>query len=155
LDEDYKTSEFLIHLLADVVSKNGNLLLNIGPRPDGTIPAVMQQRLRDIGDWLDVNGRAIHGSTPWVRAEEEGSRPGIRYTVTPGRFNIIVLGAPRGTLSVPADIPISATSQVRLLGRGGALEWTRRDGKIHIAVPSTLPSDIANTFTVDWERRRT
>jgi alpha-L-fucosidase len=154
LDEDYKTSRFLIHLLADVVSKNGNLLLNIGPRPDGTIPAVMQRRLRDIGAWLDVNGRAVYGSTPWVRAEEEGSRPLVRYTVTPGKFNIIVLGAPTGTLSVPADIPISATSRVRLLGRSGSLKWTRRDGKVHITVPSTLPSDIANTFTVDWERGR-
>ncbi|MEH0525721.1 alpha-L-fucosidase [Streptomyces stelliscabiei] len=104
-DEDYKTSEFLIRLLADVVSKNGNLLLNIGPRPDGTIPGIMQERLRDIGAWLKVNGPAIYGSTPWVRAEEEGSPLGIRYTVSPGKFNIIVLGAPSGTLSVPGDIP--------------------------------------------------
>ncbi|MGP3983188.1 alpha-L-fucosidase [Streptomyces sp. KR80] len=153
-DEDYKTSKFLIHLLADVVSKNGNLLLNIGPRPDGTIPGIMQERLRDIGAWLDVNGPAIYGSTPWVRAEEEGAQPGIRYTVTPGAFNVIVLGAPGGTLSLPGDIPISATSRVRLLGRGGTLTWTREDGRIHIAVPSRLPSDFANTFTVDWERRR-
>ncbi|MEU5029463.1 alpha-L-fucosidase [Streptomyces milbemycinicus] len=152
LDEDYKTSEFLIHLLADVVSKNGNLLLNIGPKPDGTIPAIMQERLRDIGAWLDVNGPAIYGSTPWVRAEEEGSPLGIRYTVTPGKFNIIALGAPSGTLSVPADIPISATSRIRLLGHQGPLRWTREDGKIHITVPSALPSDIANTFTVDWDR---
>ncbi|MDX2527310.1 alpha-L-fucosidase [Streptomyces europaeiscabiei] len=151
-DEDYKTSEFLIQLLADVVSKNGNLLLNIGPRPDGTIPEIMQERLRDIGAWLKVNGPAIYGSTPWVRAEEEGSPLGIRYTVTPGKFNIIVLGAPSGTLSVPGDIPISATSRIRLLGTSGSLRWTRRDGKINITVPSSLPSDIANVFTVDWAR---
>jgi len=151
-DEDYKTSEFLIQLLADVVSKNGNLLLNIGPKPDGTIPDIMQERLKDIGAWLKVNGPAIHGSTPWVRAEEEGSPLGIRYTVSPGKFNIIVLGKPSGTLSVPGDIPISATSRVRLLGTSGSLRWTRRDGKINITVPSSLPSDIANVFTVDWAR---
>ena len=151
-DEDYKTSEFLIQLLADVVSKNGNLLLNIGPRPDGTIPEIMQERLKDIGAWLKVNGPAIYGSTPWVRAEEEGSSLGIRYTVSPGKFNIIVLGAPSGTLSVPGDIPISATSRVRLLGTSGSLRWTRGDGKINITVPSSLPSDIANVFTVDWAR---
>jgi alpha-L-fucosidase len=152
LDEDYKTSEFLIRLLADVVSKNGNLLLNIGPKPDGTIPQIMQQRLKDIGAWLDINGAAIYGSTPWLRAEETDGAIGVRYTVSPGKFNIIALGAPSGTLSVPADIPISAGSQIRLLGRSGTLKWTRRDGKIHISVPSRLPSTIANTFTVDWER---
>ncbi|KKD01925.1 alpha-L-fucosidase, partial [Streptomyces sp. WM6386] len=101
---------------------------------------------------LKVNGPAIYGSTPWVRAEEEGSPLGIRYTVTPGKFNIIALGKPTGTLSVPGDIPISATSRVRLLGTSGSLRWTRRDGKINITVPSSLPSDIANVFTVDWIR---
>ncbi|GDY60143.1 hypothetical protein SVIO_107660 [Streptomyces violaceusniger] len=154
LDEDYKTSEFLIHLLADVTSKNGNLLLNIGPKPDGTVPAVMRERLRDIGAWLSVNGPAIYGSTPWVRAEEEGSALGIRYTVTPGKFNIIVLGAPSGALSVPADIPISATSRIGLLGHKGTLKWTRKDGRILIDVPARLPSAIANTFTVEWDRGR-
>lgn len=152
LDEDYKTSEYLIHLLADVVSKNGNLLLNIGPKPDGTIPDIMRQRLRDIGAWLDVNGSAIYGSTPWLRAEEAGSPLGIRYTVTPGRFNVIVLGAPNDTLSLPGDIPISAGSRIRLLGGREPVRWTRSDGKVHISVPSSLPSDIANTFSVDWAR---
>ncbi|MBD3003768.1 alpha-L-fucosidase [Streptomyces sp. 5-10] len=154
LDEDYKTSEFLIHLLADVTSKNGNLLLNIGPKPDGTVPAVMRERLRDIGAWLGVNGPAIYGSTPWVRAEEEGSALGIRYTVTPGKFNIIVLGAPSGALSVPADIPLSATSRIALLGHKGTLKWTRKDGRVLIDVPARLPSAIANTFTVEWDRGR-
>lgn len=152
LDEDYKTSEFLVHLLADVVSKNGNLLLNIGPRADGTIPGVMRERLCDIGAWLDVNGPAVYGSAPWLRAQDEGGPLGVRYTVTPGAFNVIVLGAPRGTLSVPADIPIGATSAVRPLGHPEPLRWTRADGGIHITVPSALPSGIANTFAVEWER---
>jgi alpha-L-fucosidase len=54
-----------VQLLADVVSKNGNLLLNVGPKSDGTIPEPAQQILREIGGWLKVNGEAIYGSRPW------------------------------------------------------------------------------------------
>lgn len=57
--EDYSTTKQLILELIDIVSRGGNLLLNIGPRSDGTIPVVMQERLLDIGKWLDVNGEAI------------------------------------------------------------------------------------------------
>jgi len=60
--EDYKTSHDLILMLVDIVSRGGNLLLDIGPTADGSIPVIMQQRLSDIGDWLKVNGEAIYGT---------------------------------------------------------------------------------------------
>ena len=62
---DYKTSASLIHDLVDIVSKNGALLLNIGPKSDGTIPDEDQRILREIGDWLTINGEAIYGTRPW------------------------------------------------------------------------------------------
>lgn len=66
--EDYKSSHDLILMLVDIVSRGGNLLLDIGPTADGRIPVIMQQRLTDMGDWLSKNGEAIYGTKPYKQS---------------------------------------------------------------------------------------
>jgi alpha-L-fucosidase len=144
------SAERLIHLLVDVVSKNGNLLLNVGPMADGTIPAAQAERLHAIGQWLGVNGEAIFGSRPWSRAE------GTTTAGTPVRFMAsedgstvyaIVLGPlVPGTLTIQAvgDAPAG----VRLLGSDAVLDWTAPAGDLSITVPPEVALRPASVFAL-------
>ena len=79
--ENYHTGRELVILLTDLVSRGGNLLLDIGPAADGTIPVIMEERLLEMGSWLKVNGDAIYGTKPWkvTRQWSEGEVPKIDY----------------------------------------------------------------------------
>src|SRR5581483_4519278 len=67
---DYRTERELILMLVDIVSRGGNLLLDIGPTADGRIPTIMEERLLQIGDWLRLNGEAIYGTRPWKSSRQ-------------------------------------------------------------------------------------
>ena len=77
----YHTARELVLILVDTVSRGGNLLLDIGPKADGTIPVIMEERLTEIGDWLKINGEAIYGTKPWkaTRQWSAGEVPKVEY----------------------------------------------------------------------------
>jgi alpha-L-fucosidase len=79
--KDYHTGRQLVLMLVDTVSRGGNLLLDIGPRADGRIPVIMEQRLQDIGNWLSINGEAIYGTRPWKQSRQwsAGEQPKVNY----------------------------------------------------------------------------
>ncbi|MFL6076914.1 MAG: alpha-L-fucosidase [Mycobacteriales bacterium] len=133
-DDAYMTADQVVDSLVDIVSKNGNFLLDIGPRADGTIPEIMQTRLRETGAWLKVNGEAIYGTTYWSRMAQQGD---LRFTVKPNKaFYLTSLVRPGSQVVVDAPVPIRAGDTVSLLGyRGGALHWTQAGGRLVIDVP--------------------
>ncbi|VTT86210.1 Alpha-L-fucosidase [Halorubrum sp. DM2] len=105
-DSHLSTAE-LIHSFVDIVAKNGNLLLNVGPRADGTIPELQRRPLVGLGEWLDVNGEAIFGSRPWTVAEDEHADTEVRYTHRDDTLYAITFGWPGDTLQL--DIPTHVT----------------------------------------------
>ncbi|WP_162605877.1 alpha-L-fucosidase [Jiangella aurantiaca] len=134
--EVYLTADQLIDSFVDTVSKNGNLLLNIGPMADGTIPDIQADRIRELGAWLDVNGEAIRGSTYWHHADDVNSNVPVRYTVKDGDLYVTALQWPGEELTLSGDIPMARGSSVTLLGSDGErLPW-RRDGEV---VTVTMP----------------
>jgi len=149
-EADMETPEGLVHMLADIVSKNGNLLLNVGPMADGTVPAAQVTRLQAMGTWLGVNGDAIFGSRPWTRAE------GVTTDGTPVRFTrsgdgsrlyAIVLGPlPAGEIRFVGLSGIAGPAQ--LLGTSGDLAATASGGDLHVALPASPPAQAAHVFAL-------
>ena len=168
-DDEYRDAKSLIDELVDVVSKNGNLLLNVGPKSDGTIPEEAQQILLQIGKWLQINGEAIYGSRPWplygegptkvvnsaMNTDRQDFTPAdIRFTMHNGALYAIALGWPssgklrvhslwRGTPYLHAPI-----KSIKLLGSPEKLQWTQEADGLYIELPKNAPDEPAFAFRI-------
>ncbi|QKW10438.1 alpha-L-fucosidase [Streptomyces sp. NA04227] len=142
--EDLLSSDELIDSFVDIVSKNGNLLLNLGPKADGSIPEMQAERVRDLGAWLKINGEAIYGSTYWNHAEDDNSNVPVRYTMKNGALYVTALKWPGEKLTLSGDLPLADNSTIKLLGSDGAkLPFKRTDGKVDITMPAQGASATA------------
>ena len=116
-EQDYEAPDALLYSFINTVSKNGNLLLNIGPRgEDASIPEPQTRRLEFIGEWLSSHGEAIYETRPWKRAEgETADGLSVRYTQAHGNLYVILLGTPDSQTIVLPGLETGADTEVRYL----------------------------------------
>ena len=165
--DTYKSPTFIIHLLVDVVSKNGNLMLNIGPRADGTIPKDAQDTLRSIGRWLKTNGEAIYGSKPW-RTFGEGPTEVVggtfqdtktkpftaedyRFTTGNGKLYAIELGWPaNGAATIHAIQPDDKVTRVESLANGRIIAFSQDAAGLHLHLPAHPVGSDAYVYRITF-----
>lgn len=167
-ESDLKSVDHLIDDLVDIVSKNGNLLLNVGPRADGTIPESQQNVLREIGHWLQINGEAIYETRPWIKSGE-GPNKGtagymtdsqqsvytsqdIRFTTCKDTLYAIVLSWSSDTVVIKSlakgKSDFRPVSSVSMLGCTEQLEWKQTGEGLVVRFPKKQPTDYAHVLKI-------
>ncbi len=169
-EPQYKSPKRLIDSLVDIVSKNGNLLLNIPPRADGTIPEEVQALLLEIGAWLDINGEAIYGTRPWQVYGEgptkvyEGhfseidnelmTARDIRFTTKGNNIFVLCMGVPYETIRVNSfnkeALKGKKIKSVQLLGSKEKINYSQDKAGLSIHPPKERPSDTAIVFKLEF-----
>ena len=171
-NDTFKSPQFVVDQLIDIVSKNGNLLLNIGPRSDGTIPEQVQQVLLDVGAWLNVNGEAIYSTRPW-RTYGEGPtnvaagsfhdtdvanyKPeDFRFTTKGDVLYVLGLAWPANGEAVvralAATVGSEPVASVALLGGDANLRFEQRVDGLHVHLAGPPPAKYAYALRVKFAR---
>jgi alpha-L-fucosidase len=146
-EEEYMTVKQAVHNMVDIVSKNGNFLLNIGPKADGTIPEVMKERLLGIGRWLEINGEAIYGTRYWNTFGEEN----VRFTWKPDKaLYAIALNWP-GEKLVIRSLKGTKPTSVKMLGVDKELTWSQDKEALIINTPEKGGCENAYTFKIEFK----
>jgi alpha-L-fucosidase len=163
----YKTGPDVIRMLADIVSKNGNLLLNVVLYPDGSLPPESQSLLADLKGWMSINSEAIHGTRPWTvhgegptetaagafKEKAEYTAQDIRFTTKSKTLYAITLGEPSQsvvikTLGRGAGHERRPVKSVRLLGVSQPLSFQQTDAALIVDLPATLPTRHASALKI-------
>jgi alpha-L-fucosidase len=155
-DDQYLTGENIVQTLVDVISKNGNFLLDIGPTGNGSIPDIMSSGLLDAGSWIIPHGDGIYGTRFWNQGPGQNN---FRYTVKDGAFYIFYLAQPPATLNFSDPIPWLPGDTVTALGgsaNGTVINaWRDSDG-FHLGIPQEVINGdkyvwaFKLSYTSDW-----
>ena len=144
LDDKWKSTELLIRNLVDIASKGGNYLLNVGPTAEGLIPAPSVERLREIGQWMAVNGESIHGTSASTLPALEWGRCTVKKGDGATTYYLHVFDWPEsGKLAVPG----LASGQASVLSDGKKLQSKKIDDGLEINVGSSA-TDLIDTVLV-------
>ncbi|WP_319592168.1 alpha-L-fucosidase [uncultured Draconibacterium sp.] len=139
--ENYMSSEALIHMLIEKVAGGGNLLLDVGPTADGRIPVIQQQRLLDIGDWLETNGEAIYDTRKWEGAENNALTD-VYFTRKGKDLYVHCTQYPTSDLKIKG---LKKASSVSLLGYQGDVQFKKSGKTITISAPVLTPGKLTRT----------
>lgn len=116
-DESYLNATSIVRTLVDITAKNGNFLLDIGPKEDGTIPEIMQSGLKETGKetgkWLKEHSEGIYDTKYWPFNQGQGD---FRYVITENAFYIHVLSKPPMVVTLPNKVPYLRGDQVVVIG---------------------------------------
>ncbi|KAI1036488.1 hypothetical protein LB503_003447 [Fusarium chuoi] len=147
-DNEYLSGEEIVKTLVDNVVNNGNLLLNMGPKPDGTIPKQQQLNLLDAGEWIKSHDEGIFGTRYWPTAQTSGS---LRFATKPDAFYIHHVGQPSSPLVIEEPVPWVEGDKVTAVGGsadGTALEVARKDGSLVIQLPDKVVQGDKYIWTI-------
>ncbi len=134
---NYMTSEALVHLLVEKVAAGGNLLLDVGPTADGRIPAIQQQRLLDMGEWINVNGDAIYGTRKWDGAASNKNLENVHFTRKGNDLYVLCTKFPEKPITILGP----GKGKVTMLGYNGPVKTQTGGGKITITPPVITPAN--------------
>ncbi len=128
----------MVHILIEKVANGGNLLLNIGPTGDGRIPVIMQQRLADIGGWLEVNGESIYQTEAWSKRPATMKEDQVFFT-RKGTDLYVICTAWQSSLEIS---DLARPTKVSLLGSDQEVGVKTSKGKVELSSPQITPANI-------------